>query len=129
MSDHHFKTKQHLSGVLALILVTILWGSTFVVVKETVKTIPASVLILSRFGLSALVLATDLGTGTGKGARSRRYLYSRTSLGFSICLLGDQRKVRHSGNNRGWINYWSDSDQSVSPLSSGLKPGIEEPYF
>ena len=53
MSD--LKIKQHLSGVLALILVTILWGSTFVVVKETVKTIPASVLILSRFGLSALV--------------------------------------------------------------------------
>jgi drug/metabolite transporter (DMT)-like permease len=46
-----------LVGSLTLVLVTLIWGSTFVVVKETVATVPPSLLLALRFSVAALLLA------------------------------------------------------------------------
>jgi drug/metabolite transporter (DMT)-like permease len=47
-------------GVLALHFATLLWASTFLVVKDAVSSVPPSVLILCRFALAALVFAPFL---------------------------------------------------------------------
>jgi drug/metabolite transporter (DMT)-like permease len=57
-------------GVLALILVTVVWGTTFPVIKVTVAEVSASVLVLVRFLLAAvaatcLVRTTRLPVGPG----------------------------------------------------------------
>lgn len=44
-------------GVLSLVLVTLIWGSTFVVVKEALDTIPVPLLLALRFTLAALLLS------------------------------------------------------------------------
>lgn len=43
-------------GVLTLILITLIWGTTFVVVKEALHTIPVALLLALRFSLAALLL-------------------------------------------------------------------------
>jgi len=48
--------RPHWRGVAILALVTALWGTTFVVIKDTVASMSPSVLIVGRFGLAALVL-------------------------------------------------------------------------
>nr|BAL58421.1 permease, DMT superfamily [Candidatus Acetothermum autotrophicum] len=45
-----------LIGVLLLILVTVIWGSTFAVIKETIETVPVPILLAIRFSFAALVL-------------------------------------------------------------------------
>jgi drug/metabolite transporter (DMT)-like permease len=45
---------RHLQGFFLLTFATVLWGSTFVVIKQTVDFIPPSVLILVRFALAAV---------------------------------------------------------------------------
>ena len=40
-----------------LVLITLIWGSTFVVVKETVATVPPSLLLALRFSVAALLFA------------------------------------------------------------------------
>ncbi|MDJ0801029.1 MAG: EamA family transporter [Calothrix sp. MO_167.B12] len=52
---HLINVKLHIAGILVLILVTLLWGTSFIVIKETVATIPASVLVFTRFGLAAIL--------------------------------------------------------------------------
>jgi drug/metabolite transporter (DMT)-like permease len=47
-------------GVTALHAATLLWASTFLVVKDAVSSVPPSVLILCRFVLAALVFAPFL---------------------------------------------------------------------
>jgi drug/metabolite transporter (DMT)-like permease len=47
-------------GVTALHAATLLWASTFLVVKDAVSSMPPSVLILARFVLAALVFAPFL---------------------------------------------------------------------
>ncbi len=44
-------------GVLILVLITLVWGTTFVIVKETVKSVPPSLLLALRFSVAALLLA------------------------------------------------------------------------
>lgn len=44
-------------GVLSLIFVTLIWGTTFVVVKETLNTLPVSLLLALRFTLAGLLLS------------------------------------------------------------------------
>ena len=46
--------KSQWSGILILITVTVLWGSTFVVVKDAIDKIPANVINLGRFGLASI---------------------------------------------------------------------------
>jgi drug/metabolite transporter (DMT)-like permease len=47
-------------GVLALHFATLLWASTFLVVKDAVSSVPPSVLILCRFALAALIFVPFL---------------------------------------------------------------------
>jgi drug/metabolite transporter (DMT)-like permease len=47
-------------GTFALHIATLLWASTFLVVKDAVSSVPPSVLILARFVLAALVFAPFL---------------------------------------------------------------------
>ncbi|MCX8103811.1 MAG: DMT family transporter [Candidatus Bipolaricaulota bacterium] len=49
-------TPSPIVGVLLLILVTLIWGSTFAIVKETIETVPVPVLLAMRFSFAALVL-------------------------------------------------------------------------
>ncbi len=44
-------------GALTLVLVTIIWGTTFVVVKEALDTIPVALLLALRFTMAGLLLA------------------------------------------------------------------------
>lgn len=44
-------------GLAALVLITVVWGSTFVIVKDALDTIPASLLLAARFTLAGLALA------------------------------------------------------------------------
>lgn len=49
--------ESHRGGLAALLLVTLLWGSTYAVVKSSVDTIPPSVITFVRFVIAALALA------------------------------------------------------------------------
>jgi drug/metabolite transporter (DMT)-like permease len=42
--------------VLLLVLVTVIWGSTFAVIKETIQTVPVPILLAVRFSFAALFL-------------------------------------------------------------------------
>lgn len=44
-------------GTLTLVLITLIWGSTFVIVKETVENVPPSLLLALRFSVAALLFA------------------------------------------------------------------------
>lgn len=46
-----------LVGSLTLVLITLIWGSTFVVVKETVASVAPPLLLALRFSVAALLLA------------------------------------------------------------------------
>ena len=43
-------------GVFTLILITVIWGTTFVIVKEALESIPVPLLLALRFTLAALLL-------------------------------------------------------------------------
>jgi len=64
---------QRLLGILLLVLVTLIWGTTFVGVKETVRVVPVPLLLAVRFTVGALILAPFglrkevLKVGTGLG--------------------------------------------------------------
>ena len=45
------------TGSLTLVLITLIWGTTFVIVKETVETVPPSLLLALRFSVAALLFA------------------------------------------------------------------------
>jgi len=45
-----------LVGVLLLVLVTVIWGSTFAVIKETIQIVPVPILLAVRFSFAALFL-------------------------------------------------------------------------
>jgi drug/metabolite transporter (DMT)-like permease len=49
-------TPSPLVGVLLLVLVTVIWGSTFAVIKETIQTVPVPILLAVRFSFAALFL-------------------------------------------------------------------------
>lgn len=59
--------------ISALVVVSLIWGTTFVVVKETLQSMPASLLIALRFGFSLLFMLwvrprkTSLAVGIGLG--------------------------------------------------------------
>src|SRR5690606_38529249 len=44
-------------GVSLLLLITLIWGTTFVVIKEALVTIPVPLLLAVRFTLAALLLS------------------------------------------------------------------------
>jgi drug/metabolite transporter (DMT)-like permease len=43
-------------GILLLVLITVIWGSTFAIIKETIQTVPVPVLLAVRFGFAGLIL-------------------------------------------------------------------------
>lgn len=45
------------SGVLVLLFITFVWGTTFAVIKETIQSVPVPLLIALRFSMAALLLA------------------------------------------------------------------------
>jgi drug/metabolite transporter (DMT)-like permease len=49
-------SSRHL-GTLTLVLITLIWGSTFVIVKETVASVPPALLLALRFSVAALLFA------------------------------------------------------------------------
>ena len=44
-------------ATLTLVLITVIWGSTFVIVKETVTTVPPPLLLALRFSVAALLFS------------------------------------------------------------------------
>ena len=70
---------RHLRGILILTLVTLIWGSTFVVVKSALAGFPPSLLMLLRFFLGALVFLPLL-------PRSRGAWLAGFELGFWAAL-------------------------------------------
>ncbi len=52
-------------GALLLVLLTIVWGSSFVVIREAVAGFPPSLLVFLRFLVAALVFLPWLGAGRG----------------------------------------------------------------
>lgn len=51
------KINKGLLAKLALLLATVIWGTSFVVVKDTVDTIPTAYLLAARFSVACVVLA------------------------------------------------------------------------
>jgi drug/metabolite transporter (DMT)-like permease len=49
-------TPSPIVGVLLLVFVTLIWGSTFAIIKETLKTVPVPILLALRFSVAALIL-------------------------------------------------------------------------
>ena len=47
---------QHLRGVAALLVVTLVWGTTFPAMKDMTGTLSASWIVLSRFAIASLLL-------------------------------------------------------------------------
>lgn len=43
-------------GVFLLIFVTVIWGSTFAIIKETIQTVPVPILLALRFSIAAFTL-------------------------------------------------------------------------
>ncbi len=43
-------------GIFTLVLITLIWGTTFVIVKETITSVPPSLLLALRFSVAALLL-------------------------------------------------------------------------
>jgi drug/metabolite transporter (DMT)-like permease len=75
------RSPRHWRGVLILLFVTALWGTTFVVIKQAVGTMSPSVLILGRFGLAAVVL-----TPFALRARGRPVWFAGFQLGLWLWL-------------------------------------------
>ncbi len=55
----------HLQGVVFLTLVTLLWGTTFAVVKDVVADFPPSLLVFLRFAIAAVFFLPFLRRGWG----------------------------------------------------------------
>lgn len=51
------RSSSELLPVLALVLITVVWGSTFVIIKDAVTAMPVSSFLAVRFAIAALVLA------------------------------------------------------------------------
>ncbi len=49
-------TPSPIVGVLLLVFVTLIWGSTFAIIKETIETVPVPILLAIRFSFAALIL-------------------------------------------------------------------------
>lgn len=72
-------TREHISGIAMLMLVTMLWGSTFVAIKGAVETTAPSVLIFGRFLIAALIFLPWL-------PRRADIWWAGIKLGFWLCL-------------------------------------------
>jgi drug/metabolite transporter (DMT)-like permease len=59
-----FAMTQHLRGILALLLVTVVWGTTFPAMKELSEHFTPAWIIFVRFALAAVLLAPFLLRGT-----------------------------------------------------------------
>ena len=51
------RMRSRTAATLTLIVITIIWGSTFVIVKETVASVPPPLLLALRFSVAALLFA------------------------------------------------------------------------
>ncbi|HEX7988259.1 MAG TPA: DMT family transporter [Duganella sp.] len=60
---------QHLRGVAALLLVTLVWGTTFPAMKDMTGTLSASWIVLSRFTIASLLLLPFLWRARWADAR------------------------------------------------------------
>lgn len=80
----------HVRGLLLLVLVTCLWGSTFAVVKELGETLPPAVLIAWRFLIATLALlpALALTRRTGGGGTTPGRPLWRDGLILGAWLIG-----------------------------------------
>lgn len=72
-------TREHMIGVTMLLLVTLLWGSTFVAIKGVVDTTAPSVIIFWRFFIAAVIFLPWL-------PRSLATWRAGLELGFWLCL-------------------------------------------
>ncbi|MEO5933923.1 MAG: DMT family transporter [Duganella sp.] len=60
---------QHLRGVAALLVVTLVWGTTFPAMKDMTGTLSASWIVLSRFTIASLLLLPFLWRARWRDAR------------------------------------------------------------
>lgn len=72
-------SREHLTGISLLLVVTMLWGSTFVAIKGVVDTTAPSVLIFGRFLIAALIFLPWL-------PRRADVWWAGVKLGFWLCL-------------------------------------------
>jgi len=92
---YHPGAVPRLLGTLLLVLTTLIWGTTFVVVKETVKVVPVPLLLAVRFTVGALLL---LPFGADRRVlRPGAWLGLLLFLGFAFQSLG----LRHTSASRG----------------------------
>jgi drug/metabolite transporter (DMT)-like permease len=72
------------ASALALILVALLWGTSYAVVKDIIATVPPFTLMLCRFGLSTLLLAAFHGPRLKRV--SLRHLRNSAWIGLFLVL-------------------------------------------
>lgn len=72
------------AAVASMVLATLLWGGTFVAIRDTVRGMPPQVLVCGRFGVAALVFAAvAVARRRAPGAREWR-----TGIGNGVLMTG-----------------------------------------
>ena len=110
-------------GVLArfasplTILATIIWGSSFVVMKNSVDVLPTYWLLAIRFSFAALVLAIVFIRRWK--VMDRQYLIGGTVMGFCLFLAYTSRPTAWSAPPRAKTPSLPRSTASSSPSCTG----------
>lgn len=78
----------HQKGIVILLLTTVLWGTSFPVLKDTISSLPPSVLITVRYSIAAIALLPWLRSMSGKLLRDGALLGSILFLETGFALSG-----------------------------------------
>lgn len=87
---------QHARGILALLLVTLVWGTTFPAMKEMTGTLSANWIVVSRFALAAVLLSPFL---LRAARRDLQYGFLAGTLLF-FCYLAQVEGLSLTSSNR-----------------------------
>mgnify|MGYP001096078066 CR=1 FL=1 len=78
----------HRKGIFILLLTTVIWGTSFPVLKDTLSSLPPSVLILVRYSIAAIALLPWLRNLNGKLLRDGALLGSILFFETGFALTG-----------------------------------------
>jgi len=103
--------REHRRGVLLLLLVTLIWGSTFVVIKGAVADVPPNGLMVLRFTLAGLVCLPLLRGGRRLSGQGRDH-------------EGDEREAAAPGNAQAAAVHRNDPRSAPRLWRGGLALGF-----
>ncbi|HUK62650.1 MAG TPA: DMT family transporter [Dongiaceae bacterium] len=113
-------------GVAAMVAATLLWGATFVVIRDSVRDIPPLALVAARFGIAAVVYAAviairrrppdrDAWLGGIAGAPFALACYELQALGLTTTSAGSSAFLTAAGTLSVAFVAWPLLGQRPSP--------------